>query len=437
MAKKTKLSEFAKKTWKESAIYFLEERALPSLIDGLKPSQRFIIYSAIKNAKDKAIKIVEIAGPVSSYGYHHGEVNAQGAACNMGMAWNNNQPLLEGRGNFGSRLIQEASSPRYIFAKLHSNFHNLYTDFNILPDNIDPDTQTPQYYLPIIPVVLLNGVKGTATGYATNILPYDIKDVIKLCKEYISGKDISKRKLVPHYPKFNGRIEANEKDGWDLIGTWEQPSKTKLVITEIPFQYDRESYIGVLDELLDKEAIVDYTDQCNKNGFRFSVTLKRDFDGDIEKVFKLRRSVKENLNVIDHTNRLREYDNPINVIKDFCDIRLPYVQARIDTTISNLKDTMSLIMSKIKFIKAVIDNKIIFKNKSKQMLTQALVDLKFPANHIDSLLTMNFYHLTVEEMEKLGNKYNELEDKLAYFKSTTAEKEYLIDLDRITKEYKS
>ena len=91
----TTLSELAARDWKEYAIYTLEERAIPSMIDGLKPSQRFVLYSALKNAKDKFIKVAELAGVIASYGYHHGEASAQVAATSMAALWKNNNPLLD------------------------------------------------------------------------------------------------------------------------------------------------------------------------------------------------------------------------------------------------------------------------------------------------------------------------------------------------------
>lgn len=434
--KKLSLTEFAKRDWLEYAIYTLEDRHIPSMIDGLKPSQRFIMYSALKHAKDRAIKVVEIAGPISSYGYHHGETSAQDAAIKMASNWENNVPMLEGKGNFGSRMVQKAASARYVFAKVHKNFHNLFVDTQLAPEHPDEEIKIPRYYLPLIPTVLLNGVQGSATGFATNILPYDIADIVKLCKDHVAGKKIANKTIIPKYPQFRGHVQPNDNGGYDLVGDYELIGKTKLVIKDIPYQYDRESYIKVLDDLEERELIVDYVDQCSKDGFKFTVTLKRDFSGNIEKVFKLRKSVKENLTVLDHNNKFREYSSPIPLIQDFCDIRISYVQARIDTTIKDLNHDMALLKEKVKFIQHVIDNKIVFKNKNKSQLTDHLLALKFKAEHTDSLLSMNFYHLTVDEINKLEEKYKQLEERLTYFKATTAEKEYTIDLDRLGKEYK-
>jgi DNA topoisomerase-2 len=431
--KKVPLTVVVAKNWKEYALYTVEERAIPSMVDGLKPSQRFILYSALKNAKDRFAKVAEIAGNVSAYGYHHGETSAQGAATAMGSDWQNNNPLLEGDGNFGTRLVQKPAAARYIFAKIHKNFYNFFMDTDLCPEHIDEDIKTPKWYLPIIPYVLLNGISGVATGFATDILPYDVKEVTKLTAMYLSGKSIDGKTLLPKFPQFTGTVERTGPKSYDVVGTFELKGKTKLLITEVPYGYDRETYVEILDTLEENGVLVNYEDQCDMNGFQFLVTLRRDFDGDIEKTFKLRKSFTENLSVIDPEGKFKIYDTPIDLIKDFCDFRLKYVQKRIEKELDILTTDMALLKAKIKFIESVIANKITFKEKSKKQLNDELIALKFKPEHIDSLLNMNFYHLTTEEIDKLGNKYLELYESCVYFKGTTAETEYRLDLEKLLK----
>ena len=431
---KISLSELTNTAWREFSIYNINERAIPSMIDGLKPSQRFILYSAIKNAKDKFTKIVEIAGPVSSYGYHHGEGAAQDSATYMGAAWRNNTPLLIGDGNFGTRIIKEASAARYIYAKLSNHYHDIFADNDLCPANEDEDIKTPKYYLPLIPYVLLNGISGVATGFACNILPYDAKEVTKLCMNYLSGKNIDNASLTPKYPQFKGTIEKTCDNSYNLVGTYTLV-KNKLTITEIPYQYDREEYIQVLDSLEEKGIVTKYDEDC-VDGFKFNVTLAKTFKGDIISTFKLSKSVTENLNVITADGNLREYKSPIQLIKDFVDFRLGYVDVRIEKEKSSIREDMDLIKSKIKFIEYVLDNKIDFKEKSKTQLKDVLLGLKFKESHIDVLLNMNFYHLTTDEIDKLSDKYLSLNDRLEYLKNTTKEVEYGIDLMTLYKKFK-
>ncbi|SCN45963.1 DNA topoisomerase II [Cronobacter phage Pet-CM3-4] len=122
---------------KEFAIYTVENRAIPNLIDGFKPVQRFVIARALdlsRGNKEKFHKLASVAGGVADLGYHHGEGSAQDAGALMANTWNNNYPLLDGQGNFGSRLVQKAAASRYIFCRISDNFRKVYKDTEIAPD---------------------------------------------------------------------------------------------------------------------------------------------------------------------------------------------------------------------------------------------------------------------------------------------------------------
>lgn len=434
--KKLNISTIAKTRWLEHAVYTLEQRAIPSMIDGLKPVQRFILYSTIKNARDRFAKVAEIASSVSGYGYHHGESSSQDAASLMGALWANNVPVLESKGSFGTRLVRKAAAARYIHAKLGKNFDLLFKDTELAPIHDDEEHIPPKFYLPIIPYVLLNGVKGIATGFATNIMPYNAVEVTKLCKDYLSGKKIDKHVLVPSFPDFDGSVAIRPEGGFEISGCYEKKSLTKLEITELPYDYDREKYVKILDDLEENGTIVSYLDK-SKQKFNFIVTLRRDFkDDDIEKVFKLKSAMTENLTVIDQHGKPKVYDNPVHLIKDFCDFRLIYVQKRIDAEILALIALIELLHEKARFISLVLANKIQFKGKSKASLIQELISHKFKDEHHDALLSMNFYHLTTEKIADLKAKIEDLDKRLEYCRHTTKEKEYLIDIEQVLKSLK-
>lgn len=424
------ISQIAAGPWLEYSMYTLENRAIPSMIDGLKPVQRFIMYSAIKNAPTKTTKVTALAGPVAEYGYHHGEQNAQGAAMLMAANWCNNQPLLEGDGNFGNRLINEGAAARYVFARVHPMFWKLYNDFDLCPKHEDDEHIPPKFYLPKIPMVLINGIKGIATGFATDILPYSVKDVTKLCLKAAKGEDISKEKLVPTFPGFKGKVQPNERGGFDVIGTYERQGSTGLTITEIPFEFDRESYIKVLDDLEENQTIVRYDDMCDEHGFKFAITLKRNFNGDIVKTFKLSRAVSENIVVLDREGKLKIYKSPIDLIKDFVAIRKEFIDLRIKTEIETATRKSSLAEAKIRFIQMVLDDKINFKGKSKAALTDELSG-SFNKEHIPTLLGMSFYTLTADEIAKQANELADFKENLEYWESTDSYREYVSDLNVI------
>lgn len=427
------LSDFARGPWRDFALYTITERAIPSMIDGFKPSQRFIMYSALKNAQNRWLKVSSLAA-IAEYGYHHGDAAAQEAASLMAADWCNNQPVLLGDGYFGDRLVQEASSPRYIFAQVHPMMDKLFKDHDLCPPNPDDEILTPLFYLPVIPMVLVNGISGVATGYATDIPPYDLKDITKLCLEYVKGNDISKIDVTPKFYGFKGKIERNDKGGFDQVGLIELKGKTTAIISEVPFKYDRVKYVKVLDKLQEDGVIIRYDEDCGDHGFRFKIDLKRGFDTktheELIKIFKLRSAFSENMTVLDNDTKLRKFDGPHDIVRMFCDFRLPYYAQRIAKRLSETEFKLSVAVAKIKFIRMVLDNELIFKGKSKTELTQEL-EQKFDATVIPSLLGMDFYSLTSDEISKQISNAKELDTQRKYWKMATPEDQFQRDLEQI------
>ncbi|EFW0223359.1 DNA topoisomerase, partial [Shigella sonnei] len=259
------------------AMYTVENRAIPNMIDGFKPVQRFVIARALDLArgnKDKFHKLASIAGGVADLGYHHGENSAQDAGALMANTWNNNFPLLDGQGNFGSRTVQKAAASRYIFARVSKNFYNVYKDTEYAPVHQDKEHIPPAFYLPIIPTVLLNGVSGIATGYATYILPHSVSSVKKAVLQALQGKKVTKPKV--EFPEFRG--EVVEIDGqYEIRGTYKFTSRTQMHITEIPYKYDRETYVSKILDPLEDKGFITWDDACGEHGFGFKVKFRKEY----------------------------------------------------------------------------------------------------------------------------------------------------------------
>ena len=167
------VTEYLDQDYGNYAKYVIEHRAIPSVIDGFKPTQRKIIYIAAKVWKgnsDKPLKIFQLGGKVASdANYHHGDASLSSAIIGMAQSFKNSMPLLEEIGQFGSLRSPEAGAPRYISTKLNSNFKLLYKDFELLESRYEEGIEIePDFFLPIIPTVLLNGSSGIAVGFATD-----------------------------------------------------------------------------------------------------------------------------------------------------------------------------------------------------------------------------------------------------------------------------
>ncbi len=416
---------------RDYAMYTIENRAIPNMIDGLKPVQRFFLYSSIQNAKTEFRKIVAIAGRVSEYGYHHGEGSASDAGQLMANTWNNNFPIIQGRGNFGSRLVQKAAAPRYTFAKLHDNFWKVYKDLEVCPEHEDPEHLPPRFYLPIIPTVLLNGVKGIATGFATSILPHSLNSVKQCVTDVIKTGNCKEPEIS--YPDFNGKVTTKD-DKMYIEGIYELSGQTTLYITEVPYKYDREAYIKLLDKLDDDGEIVRYSDDCDKDGFKFEVKLRRGTDTSHEaivKMFALRQGISQNLTVIG-PDGLRQYDKASDLIKDFVEIRKHYIDNRIKMMVQKTKDELDYMTARHKFISLVIDGTINLKEQTKAKSVKQIQDmLDVSRDNAEKLVSMPLHSITTDTSKKIEKDMKVSEKNLKYWETTTIEKEYLKDLEEL------
>ena len=165
MIRETSITNFLSKEYKEFAMYSIEGRAIPSVIDGFKPTQRKIIHisnQVWRTGNEKTKKVFQLAGVVADQAYyHHGNASLENAIITMAQRFKNNAPLLEEEGQFGSLRSPQAGAPRYIGTKLNENFKLLYKDSELLEHKEEEgELIEPKFFLPIIPTVLINGSSG-------------------------------------------------------------------------------------------------------------------------------------------------------------------------------------------------------------------------------------------------------------------------------------
>lgn len=434
---------------REFAIYTVEERAIPNMIDGFKPVQRFIIYRALEKAKgdkNKFHKLAGLSGGVAEIGYHHGENAAAEAGKLMANTWNNNVPFLDGQGAFGSRLVQKGGAARYVFCRISKNFLDLYKDFKVCPVHDNVEHIPPAYYLPIIPTVLLNGVKGIATGYATSILPHSLKSVIECTRLALKG--IYKEPTV-EFPQFKGIVIPTDT-GVELRGLYSLKGRT-LTITEVPYKWERDSYIkNVLEKLVDDKLIdSEYIDNSGKDPktgeiiFKFVIKLKKDFvlesDPDkrheqILKAFGLTQKVAQFFTVIDEKGGIKDdndFKSASDLIKHFVEVRKTFYDKRIEYKKKESLDKYNIALSRIEFIEKVLSNEIVISGRRKQDVLKDIRSHKTLQDHAESLISMNLYYITTEEVKKLQDVAKAAKKEHSYWLSTTAEVEYSKDLEAI------
>jgi DNA gyrase/topoisomerase IV subunit A len=432
------LSSMANNEIKGFARYTIEARAIPSLLDGMKPVNRFYVYSSIINTPKDFKKVSAVSGIVSDYGYNHGEASAAGAGQLMAATWNNNVCLVEGRGSFGTRQVPQAGAARYVYTRLHPNFNKYIKDIELVIQHEDPEHVPPKFYMPVIPLVLANGTKGIATGFATNILPRSADDLINACKEYIATGKI-KNDLPISFPDFKGKVVSNGSNQYDCFGIVKHINSNSVLITEIPYGVDREAYVNILDKLESDGKISGFEDQCSSNGFTFEVKFKRaDLaklkDEQLIALLKLKKSYTENLNVIDWDENLIEYNDHKRLIADFVDYRMSnFVKRRIELRQVEFNEALRWLTVKKEFVTAVLDDVIIFKGKKKDAISIQILNATTATTiDADRLLKMNIMSLTDEMVKALVLQIKNAKSELKYWNSTTEAEQFTLDLRDIS-----
>ncbi|WVX87351.1 DNA topoisomerase II [Vibrio phage EniLVp02] len=421
--------------------YTIEERALASLIDGLKPSQRFCMYSALKMAHNSFKKVAAIGGVVSEYGYHHGEVSAQEALTRMGAEYSKHIPIIEGQGNFGTRLDPEAAQCRYIFARVHSNWDKFYRDTEHAPAHEDLEHKPPKHYLPIIPMILVNGVRGVAKGYACYILPHDPKWVIEATLEYVKTGKITSEPVV-RTPSFTGSITRVGHDKWIETGVVEMVGTNVARITEVPTGMTVDNLIDTLENCVILGYINRYEDMTDDR-INFEVVFKRGSNMTPDKVIDLlglSTSHTQNLNAIMPNGSMKNFDRVEDMIREFVDYRMTILPKRIAANLERARAYAALCLDKMRFINLVnegvikLDGTMKRKEMSEILVTAEYIDGQFDPANLSPVLSMPIDKLTAEEYKALEKEMKRAGKDLEYWEKTNPKKEFVSDLQSVLTE---
>lgn len=429
-------------------------RSIPSICDGLKPSQRKILYYMLKNNITKVIKVAQLSGYVSAEtGYHHGEVSLQQAI--IGMAQDfvgaNNLNLLYPDGNFGSRnhVGKDAASPRYIYTRLNDLTQLIFNkkDFGLLK-YLDDDGMSiePEWYLPIIPMVLVNGCEGIGTGYSTYIPPFNPKDIIANLLRALD--DLEPLRMTPYFKNFKGiLLQDPERPGnYFTKGRYTVVSETQVKITELPIGMGVTTYKEFLESLIEdnknktvaKKKQIVLKDVQNKtkdenDAILFVIEFKNADDlaglvksNTLEKELKLVKSFgTSNMNLFSEDLILTKYTDPNDILLDYFDLRLEYYNKRRDYLIKILKRQLKIAENKARFISEYISGKLDINKKTKSVIEQLLEEQKYDKfgtntdegedggeRSFDYLTRMPIITMSLEKVNELENACKEKRKEL-------------------------
>ena len=448
------IEDFCANEYKKFALYTIENRAIPSVIDGFKPTARKVAYIANeiwKTGNEKPQKVFQLSGQVAAKAfYHHGDASLSATIITMAQDFKNSMPIFEQDGQFGTLRSPEPGAPRYIGVKFNKNFRLLYKDFDLVENQYEEGEKIePRFFLPIIPTVLLNGSSGIAVGFATNILNRNPLNLIEACLLTLKEKEIGQELLTPWIKGFSGKFiqDSDNKKSWVIFGRYEVKNTSTVQVDEIPPDYTYEKYENILNRLEEEGIISSYEDfSSGKVNYQIKFT-RQSLDEYIKKqklnaVLKLISKETENFTTLDEYGNLKIFNSAEEIIKYFVNFRLNFYQKRKDKIILNLETQIKQYNRRLKFIKDIISHKIEVNNIKKEIIVNRMIELEYEKenNSYDYLLNMPIHTLTEDRIIEIENNIQKKEDELTEIKKKTPKEMYVSDLNElksaISKEYK-
>ena len=447
------------------------DRSIPNICDGLKISLRKILYSAFKKNLKTEIKVAQFSGYVSEHsGYHHGEASLNGAI--VGLAQNyvgsNNINSLHPSGQFGTRLQggKDAASERYIFTYLNPLTRKIFSELDdpvleYLAD--DGQIVEPVHYVPIIPMILVNGTKGIGTGFSTDIMchnPIQIINYLEAKLKNISELDLKTLLIEPYYKNFKGKIYPvdDTRKKYVIKGCYEMLGSDKIRVTELPIGTWTQDYKEYLESLVDNKSakgktksgddyIKDFNDMSTDLNVEFEITFypgiltklicqKHDYGLEgIEKYLKLYTTQStNNMHLFNEKEQLRKYENVYDIVDGYYGVRYSYYVKRKDYLISKLGNELKVLSAKARFIQYNLDDKIDLRKKSKNEINSIMEKFEFELGEngdYNYLVKMPMDSVCKENVEKLMKEHENKKAELESIQSSSIEAMWLKELGQL------
>ena len=474
------------------------DRSIPNTMDGLKISLRKILYSAFKKNLKTEIKVAQFSGYVSEHsGYHHGEASLNAAI--VGLAQNfvgsNNINLFEPNGQFGTRLQggKDSASERYIFTQLNKLTRLIFrSEDDAILTYLDDDGQSvePIYYVPIIPMALVNGTKGIGTGFSTDIMCYNPAQIIEYIKRKLSGTVSAQAPIEPFYKNFKGTIRRVGDTKYLFKGCYTILDEKRIRITELPIGTWTEDYKKFLEHLIEPPAataaaskdkdsaasnapiVKEYNDMSTDTHVDITITMApniiktysekaTEFECNLlEKSLGLYTTQSTtNMNMFDANEKLKKYSSAEEIIDDYYCIRLEYYGKRKQYILSALRRELLVLSNRARYITELLDDTIDLRRKTNKMLTALLKERKYDLyiagkdkdqevsgdsnsnseaddeNGYKYLLKLPMDSVSEENVSRLLAEKEKKEKELSYLGSKSLEQLWQNDLEELETEY--
>lgn len=465
-------------------------RSIPSLMDGLKESQRKLLWAAMLRwassssellivKKPEDLKVSQFANYASDKtNYHHGEVSLSSTCILMSQQYptSNNMAYFFGDGQFGSRAHDgdDSGDPRYLFTYPEWWLNYIYpkADLPLLVKVIDETEVEPVTLLPIIPMALVNGTKGIGTGHSTFIPNHNPLDIVAWIRAKLQGQPLPA--VWPWYRGFNGTLEvkqrgekltteavaqaeATEAAAEALVETQVEtptvapvaPTKARLslvtkgvfdineqgnvVVTELPVERSSQAYREWLQSLIEEKKITTFRDQAIQNIIYFEII---GFPNPTHQNLKLQRSFgMTNMVLLDAERRPVKYDTAADILEAFYVQRLPYYEARRQYIMAHIDRQIAKKQAQARFIQAVISGELVVMKQKKAAILARMHELQIP--HAEEILrSAKITELSEDDMTELANEIQVLQGHLQAYQQTNDRSLWLHDLQTFETAYR-
>ncbi|PGH36410.1 DNA topoisomerase II [[Emmonsia] crescens] len=463
-------------------------RSIPSVVDGLKPGQRKVLYTCFKRNVKKDVKVAELSGYVLGMtAYQHGDTSLQQTIIGLAQTFvgSNNINCLEPSGNFGSRLQggSDSASPRYIYTRLSPFARRIFheADEPLLTYNVDDGrTIEPETYFPVVPMILINGADGIGTGWSTSIPNYNPEDIVANLKRLMAGEPVVP--MQPWFRGFTGEVVSMGGERYKFSGRISQVGDNEVEITELPIRCWTQDFKDRLEEIIKAEKvpsfIKDYKDYNTHTKVHFIIQLdekhaKKAIAEGLEEKFKLTKTIAtSNLVAFDSEGRITKYESVEDMLREFYSVRIKLYEKRKQYQLSQLQKDLEKLSNQARFVQMIIDGKLVISKKPKAQLVQELKQKGFKhfskvsdadkegenapvveedddegeksdveeteigANSYDYLLGMPLWSLTKERVEKLRRQIGDKETEVDTLIKLSKEDIWKADLDAFLAEWK-
>ena len=413
------------------------KRSIPHVADGLKPSQRKVIYACLKKNLTSDMKVAQLGGYVAEQtAYHHGEASLQGTIVNLAQSFvgANNLNLLEPSGQFGTRLAggKDAASARYIFTRLAPQTRKIFdpADNAVLEYATDDGQQVePECYVPIVPMLLVNGAEGIGTGFSCYVPPYDI-EILKHNIE-CALKQVAMVPMVPHFKGFKGRTIKTKDHTWVLEGIVVKEG-TQLHVTELPPGKWIQDFKEHLDALVEKGTIIKFENHSTETTPDFRIWGGEGLEDPIKDLGLTKTIHTSNMYLIGPNGAVKKYASPEEILVDYIGMRLEIYKKRKAWLLKQFDSEIGWLSEKARFIRDVaVTPRMHVLNAPLEQIHSQLRREKYAEALWPKLLDIKTYQYTKEEVDKLMALISKRQSERVALKATSVTQMWINNLGEL------